>query len=113
MSRSTPRSAACARGVPAPQILPRPRQTRALFDENGLNALEATQRLRSLRNPVEYFALYLPHQPVEAVAERPDQHDRKEHQRRVEGVAAEHDDLPEPVTDAGGLCDQHHHPRAE
>src|SRR5471030_2909764 len=112
MSMSTARSASCARLVPAAQVLPTLRQTTASFDEK-VGALKATQFLLGVRQPVEDAPLGLAQQPVEAEAQEADHRDGEEDQRRIEGVARQHDDLAHAVADAGGLRDQHDHPGAE
>ena len=50
---------------------------------------------------------------VEGEAEQADDDDGEVDEPGVERVAGHRDDLSEPVTDAGRLGDQHHHPRAE
>src|SRR5579871_750919 len=92
MSRSMPRSASCARFVPAAQVLPTPRQTTASFEEKtGAWSLEATELLRLVRQPVEDAALRLAQQPVEGEAQHADHGDGEEHERGIEGVARQHD----------------------
>src|SRR5690242_5967678 len=93
MSRSIPRNASCARLVPAAQVLPTPRQTTASLGETVCALSEATQLLLGVGQPVEDAPLRQPQQPVAGEAQHADQGDGEEHQRRVEGVARQHDDL--------------------
>src|SRR5205807_3838826 len=109
MSRSMSRSASWARLVPAAQILPRPRQVTASLDEK-VGASEATQLLLGVGQPVENTPLGKPQQPVEGEAQHADHGDGEEHQRGIEGVARQHDDLAHTVADTGRFSDQHHHP---
>src|SRR5262245_26589664 len=100
MSRSTSRSASWARLVPAAQILPTPRQITASFDEK-VDASEATQLLLGVGQPIEDAPLGEPQQPVEGKAQHADHGDGEEHQRGIEGVARQHDDLAHAVADSG------------
>src|SRR6266853_5420899 len=92
-SRSTSRNATCARLVPSAHTLLTLRQTTASSEENGLNGLEATQHPRRLGHPIENFPLQQPHQPVRTETKQANQRNGEEDERRVEGVACEHNDL--------------------
>src|ERR1700674_4638279 len=101
MSRSMSRSAAWARSVPAAHTLQTLRHTTASREENGLNGLEATQHPCGFRDPVENPLLQHAQRPVGHETEHADERDREEHQRGIEGVARQHDDLAEAVPDPG------------
>src|SRR4051794_20598109 len=99
MSRSMSRRASCARLVPAAQVLPTSRQTTASREEKCGALSEATQLLLGVGQPIEDAALGLAQQPIEGKAQDADHRDGEEDQRRVEGVARQHDDLAHAVAD--------------
>src|SRR3954451_21699214 len=106
-------NASWARLLPAFQILLTPTQLTALAKPFSRGVSATAQSSLPLRNPKQHTPLQQPQAKVEGEAEQTDEDHGQVDETRVERVARHRDDLPEPVTDADCLGDQHHHPGGE
>src|SRR5258707_10731494 len=108
-----PVRASCARGLPGFQILPTSTQLTAAAAPFNCGGSPTAQPPLAFGEPEQDPLLKQPKSKVECEAEQADDDYGEIDQSRVERVAGHRNNLPEAITDAGGLGDQHDHPCGE